>query len=84
MACDITTLLSGACDNGFDKIAQNEPLYRAIELQLLCEISEGGGGGSGSVLSGSGAPVADPGVSSAIYFDEDTGVQYNWYDGSWH
>lgn len=49
MACDISTLESAACDNGFDKIAQNETLYRTIELQLLCAISEGGVGGGGLV-----------------------------------
>lgn len=44
----------------------------------------GGGGGSGSVLSGAGAPVADPGVTTAIYFDTSNGTQYNWYSGAWH
>jgi len=53
-------------------------------LQAIRDGGIGGGSGSGSVLSGAGAPVADPGVSAAIYFDENTGVQYNWYSGAWH
>jgi len=46
--------------------------------------SGSGGGGSGSVISGAGAPVADPGVSAAVYFDTTNGTQYNWYSGAWH
>lgn len=61
--------------------------YEIAELQLLCEINAvagTGGGGSGSVLSGAGAPVADPGVSNAIYTDTTTGNQWYWYAGAWH
>jgi len=36
MACNITTLQSEACDNGFYQLAQNEVMYRAVLLQLLC------------------------------------------------
>jgi len=60
-------------------------LPQLLELGLLNQIAaSSGGGGSGSVLSGVGAPVADPGVSAAIYFDTATGVQYNFYSGAWH
>lgn len=55
-----------------------------LMVQAIRGISGGGGGGSGSVLSGAGAPVADPGVSAAVYFDETTGAQYNWFSGAWH
>lgn len=34
--CDIDTLLSDACSNGFYGAAQNEPQYRGLVLQLLC------------------------------------------------
>lgn len=35
MACDVSTLLNDACDNGFLKIAQNETLSRGVILQLF-------------------------------------------------
>jgi len=37
MACDVSSLLSDACDNGFLKVAQNEALSRGILLQLYYE-----------------------------------------------
>lgn len=43
-----------------------------------------GGGGSGSVLSGAGAPVADPGVTAAIYIDTNDNTTYLWHSGAWH
>jgi len=36
MACNTTTLQSDACDNGFYQLAQNEVMYRAVVLQMLC------------------------------------------------
>lgn len=40
MACDISTLQSDACDNGFVAVAQNEQQYRAVLLQLLCNMPD--------------------------------------------
>jgi len=36
MACDIDSLEIDACANGFWQAAYNEPLYRALVLQMLC------------------------------------------------
>lgn len=36
MACDISSLQTEACSNGFYQAAQNERLYRALWLQFLC------------------------------------------------
>jgi hypothetical protein len=63
-------------------------LAEALQLALLDQISSGGGGGGGvgSVLSGHGSPigVVIPTTDTAIYFDEDTGIQYNYFAGAWH
>ncbi|MFA7243463.1 MAG: hypothetical protein WC091_25430 [Sulfuricellaceae bacterium] len=84
MACDLTTIQTDACTSGIGKVQDPIQLLQLI-AQLVCEAAEGGGGGgSAYVISGVGAPVADPGVTAAIYFDTATGVQYNFYSGSWH
>jgi len=36
MACNITTIQTEACENEFMQAAQNEVLYRALVLKLLC------------------------------------------------
>jgi hypothetical protein len=41
MACDVTTLLSDACDNGFLPLAGNEVLSRAVILQLFQDAAGG-------------------------------------------
>jgi hypothetical protein len=87
MACDKTALYEAACANGFAQAAQNEQLYRALELQLLCEISEGGGGGGGGIYSGNysgGQPNFTPSETTAIAFDTSTGAQWSYYSGAWH
>lgn len=74
--CDPNALLaSGAC---FQCLSPGQAAI--AELQLLCDISESGGGGSGGVFQGSGAPVAPPANpdSPAIYTDLDDGVIYTW------
>lgn len=83
MACDIDTIQAAACASGIGKVTDEIQLLRLI-AQLTCEAAEGGASAAAAVSSGSGAPVADPGVSTAIYFDTDTGVQYNFYSGAWH
>lgn len=70
--CSVTNLVDESCSNQFKQAAQNETMFRAIMLQLLCNISAGGGGGGSSNIVGSGSPegaeTADPGV---MYLDED-------------
>ncbi len=41
MACDVSSLITNACDNGFLKLAQNETLSRGIILQLFYDASGG-------------------------------------------
>lgn len=60
-------------------------LAEALQLALLADIASSGSGSSGgNVTSGIGAPTFTPTTSAAIYFDENTGVQYNYYSGAWH
>lgn len=80
MACDTTTLLTDACTYGYTGLSDRD--LKIVQLVLLC--NGGGGGGGGGVTSGNGPPVAAPSGSAGIYFDLLTGVQYNYYDGSWH
>jgi len=83
--CPIAELDSEACDNGFSAAAMNDTQWRALVLQLLCNISDGSG--STGLFSGdySGiAPVIVPSTATAIAFDTITGTQWNWYSGSWH
>lgn len=85
MACDSTTLKTSACDNGFFAIAQNEALWRAVELQLLCEITTGGSGASFTAGDyGGGAPSFTPSGSTAIAVDTSNGTLWLWYSGNWH
>ena len=62
--------------------------WQMVELQLLCEILAGlGGGGSGSVAflyTGNGTPTITPCQSVALYIDMDTGQLWHWYDSAWH
>jgi len=59
--------------------------WPAVKLALLCSIATGGGGGGGGgVTSGSGAPVAAPSSSPALYVDENSGTIYSYYGGAWH
>lgn len=86
MACDKSALESSACSNGFTQAAQNEQQFRALVLQLLCEMTGGGGGGF-AIYSGDyggGTPNVTPTVATAIAFDTITGTQWNYYSGSWH
>lgn len=59
-------------------------LAEALQLALLNNISNSGV--NANILSGHGSPVGvvTPTTSTAIYFDEDTGAQYNFYAGAWH
>jgi hypothetical protein len=55
-------------------------LYLASACTLVADWVPIGGPGSGigAVLSGHGVPVANPGVSNAIYTDLDTEEMYYW------
>jgi len=86
MACNSGTLYTDACTNGLAQAALNEPQFRALLLQLLCSISEGGAAGSG-LYSGNYSGVAPgftPTQTTAIAFDTITGTQWNWYSSAWH
>lgn len=37
-----------------------------------------------SVTTGVGPPTSVPLMDAAIYFDKNTGAQYNWWNGIWH
>lgn len=56
------------------------PDTQFLTLQKVLQATNTGGSGSGSVLSGNGAPTDDPGVASAIYYDLATGTLYHWND----
>lgn len=84
--CDLSTLLADACASGFTEL--NEQQFRAVALQLACDISAGGGGGGGgSVFSGNYggvAPVIVPTTTAAIAIDTSDGTVWYWYSGAWH
>lgn len=79
--CNTDELFEDACESGF-KPGISEDLYRAIVLQLLCNIAAGGGtgGGTNHLLQGNGPPSSDPADTSENwqYWDRDSGITYNW------
>lgn len=80
MACDVNTLLEQA--RCFQCLSNKE--LQQVVTYLLCQISTGSGGNVGAITVGHGAPTSTPTTDAAIYFDEDTGTQYNWFAGAWH
>lgn len=85
-----TGLMASAAE--FRSLPEN--ILQVIQTQLLCNISDtgitpGGGGGGGTasqVLTGTGAPTVDPGLSVAIYVDKDPAAQivlYWWNGTAW-
>jgi len=81
MACDLKTLLNSACANDFVQLAASDPkLARAVILQLLCNISAGGGGTGGvNNFAGSGPPTTQvPANGAGTYWDYTNGIQYQW------
>lgn len=80
MACDPNTLLDSA--RCFQCLSHKE--LQQVVTYLLCQISGGSGVNIGAISSGHGSPAFTPTTSTAVYFDEDTGIQYNWYAGAWH
>jgi len=82
-ACTPSTLLDSA--KCFSCLSKKE--LQAVIAQLLCNISSGTSSSPlTQVFSGSGDPtgVVTPTATAAIYFDVDTGDQYNWYNSAWH
>lgn len=59
-------------------------MAEALQLAILDQIEANGGTGGANLTSGHGAPIFTPTSTVAIYIDEDTGSQYNWYSGVWH
>lgn len=86
--CSLATLQTQACANGFNVAGQDEQLFYALVLQLLCDIQSGGGGGGGTVttLSGAGSPegsvTGSPGytyfnTTDGSFWVKQTGVSTN-------
>jgi len=84
--CDLTTLETDACTNGFSKVAQNEILFRAVLLQLACNISGGTSGGGSTTCDDYGGlePDFTPSSSCAIAIDTSTGYLWKYYSSGWH
>jgi hypothetical protein len=80
--CSITTLTTDACSNGFYGAAQNEKQFWALVLQLLCNISSGGGGTTCGDYGG-GEPDFTPGSSCAIAIDTSNDSLWVYRSGAW-
>lgn len=82
-ACDLTTLQTDACTNGFSKAAQDEVMFRAILLQLACNLSAGGAGIRCGDYSG-GQPTFTPSGTCGSAIDTSSGAIWYYYSGAWH
>lgn len=63
-ACDLDTLQSDACSNGFENLSTHKLLV--VIAQLLCNGGGGGGGGGGGetgVVDPEGVVTASPGTT---------------------
>lgn len=82
MTCDAATLAEAAkcfCGLSMRQLAE-------IQVELLCEIlNAGGGGGQSCILSGVVDPTTAPPCSAALYYRSDTFVVWLWDDvgGAW-
>jgi hypothetical protein len=79
VTCSIATLIDEACASGFKCLDENQ--FRALVLQLLCNISAGGGGSAGlaQAFAGSGPPTTQiPAFSAGTYYDYTNSVIYHW------
>lgn len=79
--CDPKTILAdGKCFFGLDAKAAQVAM-----LQLLCNISDAIGGGSGGVICAAVDPVADPGQTCALAYNTVTASLWYWNDnlGIW-
>jgi hypothetical protein len=61
-----------------------------LTAKILQELNAGGGGSwpntitTAEVWAAAGVPAHTPTITRQIYFDTNTGAQYNWYSGVWH
>lgn len=83
---DVTAAGLMASASEFRSLPEN--VLQVIQTQLLCNISVTGTGGSGTtqVFIGTGAPVANPGLSVAFYVDKAPAAQtvlYWWNGTAW-
>jgi hypothetical protein len=76
--CSVTTLQTEACASGFACL--DEKIYRAVLLQLLCNISDGGGSaGLAQSFAGSGPPTTQvPAFNAGTYYDYTGQIVYHW------
>jgi hypothetical protein len=63
--CSQSELLAQACANGFSCVANNPALAQALILQLLCNISAAGGGGT--VFNNQSGAVSPIGTATPDY-----------------
>ena len=76
--CNVGTLIDQACLSGFKCLDAAQ--FRALLLQLLCNLSSGGGSsGVAQYFSGDGAPTTQiPAFNAGAYYDYTNKVTYNW------
>jgi len=80
IACDAQSLITAAqCINCNIPLGMQFPVLIALMCQIANNPSSGGGG-SGQVLQGNGAPVAPPPTASspALYSDLVSGILWTW------
>ncbi len=82
-ACDLNTLKSDACTNGFAAAANDETMFRAILLQLACNLASGGAGLQCGDYAG-GEPTFTPSGSCGTALDTSSGTIWYYYSGAWH
>jgi len=70
MACNLSTVQSGACDSGIGKLTDPVKLLQVI-AQLLCEVSGGGGGGGSDQIK---IYVTDPNLEGVLPGDITKGA----------
>lgn len=75
-----TTQLQAANTNGFGGLEDRN--LKICIAQMLSDLTTTGA--TPEILSGSGAPVNDPGTDQAIYINTDNGALSTWYSGAWH
>lgn len=81
-SCSAETVQAGAAQYNY----MNSHDLRAAMVYLLCEIQAGGGiASAAAVVIDVVDPVADPGVTSQIWINRNTGQQWYWNDttGAW-
>lgn len=59
-----------------------DPLRR-LTVKLLNAVNTGGGGSGGGVTSGNGPPSGAPTGTSGLYYDNLTGIIYQWNGSAW-